>query len=186
MSKKYRFVSIVFVCLSAYTLADDAGVTPLVAPKQEGKNSEKSTQQVASQSATKPAPVDQSLLDDLARIRKQMGGSVLSGSMLAGGAKDSEAAFQDGVQTLIQNSDTQPDPNPLQFDQPAAPTFTQLRCVRMLREQGVKLDRVANALEKLKQYRHADDLRESAKELRELARAMDVVPPTDPSVIPSQ
>lgn len=137
-------------------------------------------------STAKPTPqVDQQLLDDLARIRKQMGGSVLSGSMLDDEGKDSDSAFQSGVQSLLEGAEAQDrSVRPPRFNQPLdtppksddSTRSPQDRFISTLREQGSKLDRIANELEKLKQYEHADELRESAKALRELARSIDGVP----------
>ncbi len=114
--------------------------------------------------ATKATPnVDQHLLDDLSRIRQQMGGSVLKGSSL--NSDDVDGSFKSDLKRLM---------FPNSPREPADTKQTQTsRLVQTLREQSTNLDRIANEIEPTKQYDHADQLRTAANELRKLARQFD-------------
>ena len=108
-----------------------------------------------------PTKVDQHLLNDLSRIRKQMGGSVLNGSALD--SDEVSNSFQSDLKKLLEQEPSVPQ----------LPTKHQLSVVEALRKHSSILDRVANEIEPTKQYDHADELRTSADELRKLARQLD-------------
>jgi len=96
------------------------------------------------------AQVDQRLLNDLSRIRKQMGGSVLSGSSL-----------------------DRPSEHLLPSTDELIPADKFAGLVKTLRDHSSTLDRIANEIEPTKQYGNADQLRNTANELRKLARQFD-------------
>ena len=133
-------------------------------------------------------PPDSHLLDDLTRIRQQMGGSVLGGSSLDD--PDAGRAFQANLQTLLSQPDppsTPPWSGPLAaprptsngdtlFPFPSQENHKSPPVVVTLRQQSEQIERIANQLERIRQYLHADALRGSAKTLRELARSLDMPP----------
>ena len=119
---------------------------------------------------SQPAGPDKRLLEDLSRIRRQMGGGVLSGSTLKPKPGESEATFETHLHTLLKNTEPPADPaTQPKFDQEPSTSST----VKALRRESQILEGIANQLELIRQYRQADAVRESAKSLRELARRLD-------------
>ena len=118
-------------------------------------------------------PVDSALLDDLSRIRRQMGGGVLRGTMLNTGNKgEADRDFQSHLESLLgQEEQAEIEPKKI-YDLDRAPKPG--RHVQTLRNESEKLERIANQLERIRQYSQADELRSSAKSLRELARMLDL------------
>ena len=138
-------------------------------------------------------PPDSHLLDDLTRIRQQMGGSVLGGSALDD--DDAGRAFQANLQTLLRQPDppnagqgantllgrTPPPAGDTLFSTPPHAPLKAPPVVPTLRQQSEQIERIANQLENIRHYQHADALRASAKTLRELARSLDTSPPAVPN-----
>lgn len=132
-----------------------------------------------------PPVVDQQLLNDLSRIRQQVGGSVLRGSSLEDGKSNPDKAFKAGVRTLLQqqppvvpqqeeNVISEPFRAPPEHIGPSpARTYVESQAVKQLRQQCEKLDRIANDLEHLQFYGRADEVRASASALRLIARKLD-------------
>lgn len=117
---------------------------------------------------------------ELLELRKSIGGSVLRGTSLAPSPEAAEREFRDTLKrTVNKNSPAlPPDLNRSDAADPPASVVT-------LRLQGSKLDRIADAIEQLREYAHADALRESADTLRNLARQLDSQPTEDAESKPS-
>ena len=101
--------------------------------------------------------------NEIKQIREQLGGSVLRGSVLDAEGNDS---FEAGVRKSL--------------GLPEAPGRTRVSremepqaIVKRLRDHCSELDRIANEIERLREYRNADQLRATAKELRLIARHFD-------------
>lgn len=120
-------------------------------------------------------PEDPHLMNDLATIRRKMGGGVLTGSMLGDGKTDT--TFDNQLRGLL--GYRIPEPTTDAADASAGSTL-----VATLRCEVRKLEGIAHQLEHLRQYEHADALRESAQSLRQLARRFDT-PAANSMSIPS-
>lgn len=126
-------------------------------------------------SGSDPQPADDSLaqagsqlereaaLKDISRIREQLGGSVLKGSILEPAGKN-QLIFDTGLRSELGL--------PLQTS-PSVATRSKSEMIKSLRTHCAKLDEIANHIETLREYEHADALRESAADLRLMARQMD-------------
>ena len=117
--------------------------------------------------------------DDLARqelaeiklIREKLRGSVLNGSLLD---SPKSTDFDAKLQSQILSSATNIAASALGSEPIAkSDSITDESVIAVLRKQSSRLDVVANHIESLREYESADSLRESAKELRELARRLD-------------
>ena len=101
-----------------------------------------------------------SVLREITQIRNQLGGSVLKGTILHDAT---DAGFDTSVRQLSEAKT-----NDRQRDRP-----TSSEIVHVVRRQCAELDNVANRIEMLREYHNADQLRNVANELRQLARALD-------------
>lgn len=158
MSRKFVIlgISVCFFFAAASVIGEDSTL-----PKEDASTKNASTKNA-------PTKVDQHLLNDLSRIRQQMGGSVLSGSSLDA---DEGNSFQSDLKQLLERESEIVLPK--QPTDAVLPTDRFARLVKKLREQSSTLDRIANEIEPTKQYDHADQLRDTADEMRKLARQFD-------------
>lgn len=122
----------------------------------------------------KATPVDvnqlqeqQQVLRDISNIRRKLGGSVLKGSVLDAG--DLESDFQNEVGEMIGIPDA--GKRLVATKKMAFPDV-----VKKLRTHSSELDRIANEIEPLREYNNADHLRNTANELRQIARQFDTQP----------
>ena len=106
-------------------------------------------------------------LQDISRIREQLGGSVLKGSILASPDGNRSFDFEAGLRSEL----GLPKLPPRKFD--AKSNRPKAEIIKSLRKHCAKLDEIANHIETLREYEHADSLRLSAEDLRMIARQMD-------------
>ena len=111
---------------------------------------------------TEAGPSESQLLE-IQKIRSQLGGGVLKGTLLDDGT--TSGIFESKIRSAMGLPPA-----------PKQPADTNDVMVRKLRMHCARLDRIANAIEELREYRNADALRESAGELRQIARQLDAVP----------
>ncbi len=105
------------------------------------------------------------VLRELVKLREELGESVLRGTVLEAPPEESKAEFARGVRrSLGLSGDT------LVKQNRAAGTKTPQEIVNILRAHCLHLDRIAGEMEELKQYDNADQLRETAMQLRLIAR----------------
>ena len=105
------------------------------------------------------------VLRELVKLREEVGKSVLSGTLLEASPEESRAEFARGVRKVLGLAEA----TLVQQDR-AVGTKTPQEIVKTLRAHCVHLDRIASEIEELKQYDNADQLRETAKQLRLIAR----------------
>ena len=110
---------------------------------------------------------NQELLNELTRIRDDVGRSILAGTVLETTAGESKAEFELGIKRILRMPHTTVATHQL------VPDRSKGEIVKLLRDQCTQLDRIASEIEELKQYRNADQLRETAKQLRSVARQLD-------------
>ncbi len=114
-----------------------------------------------------PAPdlAGAEVLRELVKLREEVGESVLSGTVLEASPEESRAEFARGVRKVLGLSE-----DTLVKQNRAAGTKTPQEIVKTLRAHCVHLDRIAREIEELRQYDNADQLRETAQQLRLIAR----------------
>ena len=98
-------------------------------------------------------------------MRDEVGGSVLRGTVLEVEPDEAKAEFDRSLRKVLGLP-----PDEVADQERQSPRKTPQEIVKILRVHGVHLDRIANDIEELKQYRHADQLRETARQLRLIAR----------------
>ena len=106
------------------------------------------------------------LLGELTKLREEVGDSVLAGTILEPTRTESEEGFARGVQKLLGVPQ-----HTVKTQKQVSVTTPEM--VKTLRRQCVTLDRIAGELEQLRQYQHADELRDAARQLRLIARRLD-------------
>lgn len=121
----------------------------------------------------------ESAFAEIKQIQQRMGGSVLQGSTLMGEADSPFANFDAHVREQLglpelpsaKPESARPDKSPLLG---LTDTRPESEIVQDLRQQVANLDTIANEMESLRAYTHADRLRKAANELRQIARRLDV------------
>lgn len=106
------------------------------------------------------------IVRELSQLRKEIGGSVLAGSVLEDETGNGE--FEDGLRSVLGITSAKKLPranSPIVRDKPMA--------IKTIRRQCKLLDEIANEIESLKHYDRADKLRRSAGKLRDVARYLD-------------
>ena len=114
-----------------------------------------------------PAPdlAGADVLRELVKLREEVGENVLSGTVLVASPEESRAEFARGVRKVLRLSE-----DTLVKHDRVAGTKTPQEIVETLRAHCVHLDRIAREMEEIRQYDNADQLRETAKQLRLIAR----------------
>jgi len=114
-------------------------------------------------------PLDkQATLKDISRIREQLGGGVLKGSILDDGVSD-PFDFDAGLRSEL-GLPKKPAAKP---NGQSKLNRSNAEIIKSLRKHCAKLDEIANHIETLREYEYADSMRESAVALRMIARQMD-------------
>jgi len=119
----------------------------------------------------------QRVFHELVELRESVGGSVLQGTLLEPPAEVQARAFRDGLERAVREAAERPGHGDIKSSpQDSAPYVLHTNPVEticILREHSATLDRIANEIERRRQYQHADQLRDTARVLRHLARRLD-------------
>lgn len=119
--------------------------------------------------AIPPGPVQSSegeeVLAELKQIREKLGGSVLRGSLLDNRAPSDDVESDSELRSLLGLPESKPT---------LSGPRTAREIIVLLRKHSARIDRIANGIESLREYKNADELRDTARELRMIARQIDV------------
>ena len=157
---------LVLVGLLSWTGSISGGDLPVEGSQEKVAQTFLKNAQTA-KSGTDDVAAKVSALNEIKRIQSQLGGSVLKGSSLLGENADPLSNFDASVRKRLGLPVKPPQENS-SSKRPAS------KVVQTLRDQVTKLDSIANDIEHLREYEHADALRETAKQLRTIARQLDV------------
>ena len=106
---------------------------------------------------------NEEVLAELKRIRRKLGGSVLQGSLLDNSVLPIDEESDSGMRKVLGLPEAiQPDGH-----------MTSHQVVKSLRVHCTRIDLIANEIESLRQYDNADQLRDTARQLRLIARQFD-------------
>lgn len=142
-------------------------------------------------------------LDEIEKIRNQLGGGVLKGTSLQ--AAEDDHTFDESVRRILQSKNAQPatwniEQSPvsrskLNGPKVATPNTTSphssvsnrspRQIVELMRTRSVQLEAIANQIETLREYDKADQLRNIATDLRILARQFDA-PKSGTRILPER
>ena len=121
----------------------------------------------------------ESAFNEIKQIQQRLGGSVLQGSTLMNESSEPLANFDTHVREQLGLPPLKVTPDTNSEDQTSLKLGfldgkrPESKLVRTVREQVTKLDSIANDIESLRAYAQADELRETAKKLRLIARELD-------------